>query len=375
MILVIVLIYLDYSATTFPDKKVLKEFKNVAKKYRGNPNSSHKLGRLASEKIELCSNQILKLLEANFFEVIYTSGSSEANNLAIKGICSANKGKHIITTKLEHSSVIAPISRLCQNGYEVSFVNLNPAGTVDLKHLKSLMRKDTVLVSIVAVDSELGIKQNLNGISKILKEFPNCYFHVDATQAIGKTKLDFSKADLVSFSAHKFFGIKGIGCLLKKKNVKILPQIDGGKSTTKYRSGTPALELIVSLKKALELALNNQEKKLLYVKSISKDLKAFLETFEGITINNTYKSIDQIINFSILNSKKLVALLDEQNVFLSTKSACSSSDESSKVIMELYKDDKRASNSIRISLSYTTTKKEIKKFKEIFRECYEKLGD
>ena len=152
------MVYLDYCATTFPDDEVLKEFQKASKGYVGNPNSSHFLGLNAKKRIDYATINISKILNISPEEIIYTSGASESNNLAIKGICGANKGKHIITTKLEHSSVIAPINRMCANGHEVSFVKLKADGTVDMEDLKKIIRNDTILVSIVAVDSELGIE-------------------------------------------------------------------------------------------------------------------------------------------------------------------------------------------------------------------------
>lgn len=369
------MIYLDYSATTFPDDEVIKEFNNSAKEYIGNPNSSHNLGIKAKKRIDDATHNISKILNVKPEEIIYTSGASESNNLAIKGICKANNGKHIITTKLEHSSVIAPINRLCSEGYEVSFVNLKDDGTIDIENLKSIIREDTVLVSIAGVDSELGILQNINEIGDILKEYPNCYFHVDATQMIGKVNFDFKNIDLISFSAHKFFGIKGIGGLIKKKHVRLMSLVDGGKSTTKYRSGTPCLELITSLEKALYLAYQNFDDKIKYIKTLNNDIKYFLSKYDDIMINSTEKSIYQIINFSINNADKLVKLLDEKGIYLSTKSACSNVDSLSKVVMTLYNDDIRAANSIRISISYKTTKEEIEEFKKIFDECYRKMRD
>lgn len=369
------MIYLDYSATTFADKKVLNKFNEACLKYKGNPNSNHKLGLKAKEEIEKSSKKILEILKINDSKIIYTSGSTEANNLAIKGVCSANKGNHIITTKLEHSSVIAPINRLASDNYEVDFVNLTKDGTVDIEDLKSKIKENTVLVSISYVDSELGIKQNIEEIGALLKDFPNCYFHVDATQAIGKIKTNFDNVDLISFSAHKFFGIKGIGALIKKDNVKIKPLLDGGASTTKFRSGTPATELIISMQEALELAYLNFDKKLKYISNLHKDVLSFLKKYKDININNTKSSIKQNINFSVPNSDKLVELLNEKDVYLSTKSACSSADSLSKAIMTIYNDEKRAGESIRISLSYKTTKKEIKEFKKIFDYCYRNKGE
>lgn len=369
--------YLDYSATTFVNDEVLTNFNEACKSYRGNPNSAHDLGVRNKKRIDKATNNVARLLGVEPSEIIYTSGASEANNLAIKGVCKANKGKHIITTPLEHSSVIASINRLCLEGYEVDFVKLRSDGSVDLNNLKSLIRNDTVLMSVALVDSELGIKQDVNKISEVLKGYPNCFFHVDATQAVGKTNFDFKNVDLVSFSAHKFFGIKGIGCLIKKQGVKIEPQIDGGKSTTKYRSGTPALELIVSLEKALCLALENFDEKLEKVKLLSNEVKEFLRSYKDVVINNTNKSIYQIVNFSMLNGRanEMIALLNEREVYVSSKSACSSQDSLSKTVMKLYDDEKRANNSVRVSISYVTTKEDIDTFKKIFSECYERFDD
>lgn len=366
--------YLDYSATTFPSDDVLDEFVSAAKEFKGNPNSSHILGIKAKKRIDEATLNIANILKVNADEIIYTSGASESNNLAIKGVCSKYKTGHIITTKLEHSSVIAPINRLCNNDFEVSFASLKEDGTIDIDYLKSIIREDTRLVSIVGVDSELGIKQNIEEIGLLLKQYPNILFHVDATQLIGKSYFNFENVDLVSFSAHKFFGIKGIGCLIKKHNVKLIPQIDGGASTTKYRSGTPALELIVSLEKALELAYKDFDKKLKYINELNKDIKKFLKIYPTIMINNTSKSIDQIINFSVKNSKELVDLLTKEGICLSTKSACSMQDALSKSVMCLYNDENRANESIRVSISYVTSKEDIEKFKEAFIKCYEEIN-
>ena len=249
-------IFLDYAANTPVDKQVLDVFNETTLKYFANPNSTHGLGKEANKKIEETTNNIMDLLrkETNLdedTEIIYTSGSSESNNLAIKGICErySRIGKHIITTNLEHSSIYGPIGYLQKQGYEIDFVKTNK-GIVDLEDLKNKLRDDTVLVSIASVNSETGIKQNIEEIAKLLKKY-KCYFHVDATQSIGKVNIDFKDVDLVSFSAHKIFGLKGIGCLIKKENIDLIPLIHGGKSTTIYRSGTPALPLIVSLSKAL----------------------------------------------------------------------------------------------------------------------------
>ena len=248
------MVYLDYSATTPVNKEVLDSFVRSSE-YIGNPNSLHKLGTDSKNLIDSATKQIKEILGTDK-EVIYTSGSSESNNLVIKGICSKykNRGNHIITSPFEHSSIYGPLNYLMDNGFEVDFVNLDSNGIVDLNHLKSLIKDNTILVSIASVNSEIGLLQPIDEIGKIVKEYPKCYFHSDMTQSIGKIKVPMENVDFISFSAHKFFGVKGIGCLLKNSNIVIDPLIHGGKSTTNYRSGTPALPLIVSLSKALRLS-------------------------------------------------------------------------------------------------------------------------
>ena len=366
--------YLDYSATTPVNDEVLNSFVNACKSYPGNPNSLHKLGVDSSHLIELSSKQILNLLKLNDYEVIYTSGASESNNLAIKGICDkySNRGKHIITTTLEHSSVKEPIEYLKSKGYEVSYVKLDCDGQIDINDLKEIIRDDTILVSINAVNSELGIKQPIEEIGKLLKDYPKCYFHVDMTQAIGKIDIDLNDVDLFSFSAHKFYGIKGIGSLIKKRKIIIEPIIHGGKSTTIYRSGTPSTPLIVSMAKALRLILENNNYE--YVKNINNELKEFFKNYKLVHINSNDKCIPHILNISIIGVKPETFLhaLERYDIYISTKSACSTSNISS-VVYEITKDESLALSSIRISLSYLTSKEDINNFKEAFDKCYKEL--
>ena len=250
------MVYLDYSATTKASDEVLDSFIK-ATKYSGNPNSLHKLGSDALGLIDASTNQIAALLGVDKSEVIYTSGASESNNTAIKGVCLAHPNKkHIITTPLEHSSIYGPINFLVDLGYSVDFVKIKENGLVDIDNLKELINDDTILVSIGCVNSEIGIRQPVEKIGSLLKGYKQIYFHSDLTQAIGKCKVDLTNIDLASFSGHKIFGIKGSGCLIKKKSVSITPLIHGGKSTTSYRSGTPATELIVNMKMYLLIVLN-----------------------------------------------------------------------------------------------------------------------
>lgn len=370
------MIYLDYSATTPVNEEVLDTFLKASTNFIGNPNSLHKLGVSSKNLIDKATQQIASILKVKPSEVIYTSGASESNNTALKGIALKykNRGNHIITTSLEHSSIYGPLNYLSDNGYEVDFVALDEFGRVDLQDLKRLMRDTTILVSISAVNSELGIIQPLNEISKIIKTYPKCFLHVDMTQAIGKIPVSLENVDLASFSAHKFYGIKGIGCLIKKENIMIEPLIHGGKSTTAYRSGTPTVALIASMAKALRLVYENLNQHLIEIKESKKYLEDKLGIYKMLRFNSNEYSIPHILNISILGVKPETMLhaLEEYGVYISTQSACATG-VASKAVLAVTGDDKRASSSIRISLSHLTTKEELDKFLEAFDNCYNQL--
>lgn len=369
--------YLDYSATTPVSEEVLESFCEVSRKYIGNPNSLHRLGTEANEMINKATNQIAKLLNVKPTEIIYTSGSSESNNLAIKGIAEKykNRGNHIITTPFEHSSINGPLNYLSDNGFEVDIVKLDENGLVDIENLKSLIKDTTILVSINSVNSEIGLRQPIEKIGEILKEYPKLFFHVDMTQSIGKISIPLDNVDLMSFSAHKIYGIKGIGCLIKKEGINLEPLIHGGKSTTIYRSGTPAIGLICSISKALRLALNNLDEKYNHVLEINNYLKENLKKYENVYINSNDYSIPFMLNISVIGIKPetLLHALEQDDIFISTQSACSSNTTLSKAVLSLTNDKKRAESSVRISLSALTTKEEIDTFLKSFDKIYENL--
>ena len=372
------MIYLDYSATTPVDEEVLNTYLEVSKKYIGNANSIHKLGVESKKLMDASIKQIADLLHVSSNEVIFTSGASESNNLAIFGVVNKYKtrGKHIITTKLEHSSILECMNYLEKDGYIIDYVKLDSNGLVDLADLKRLLSKDTVLVSICHVNSEVGIKQDINSIGKIIKDYPTTIFHVDGTQAIGKIPVDLSLVDLYSFSSHKFYGVKGAGCLIKKSNIEIDPIIHGGKSQTNYRSGTPALPLIVSTSKALRLALEKLDANYEYVLELNKLLKEELSKNSNIHINSNEACIPHILNMSISNIKPEVMLhaLEEEDIYISTKTACSKDNDDSMSLTALGYNHDIAGFSIRVSLSYKTKKEEIHKFVEILNKKIDELS-
>ena len=263
------MIYLDYSATTPVNTEVLDSFNKVNLDYIGNANSLHKLGRESYHLMEASVKQIADLLNVKQEEVIFTSGASESNNLAIMGtvLKYKNRGNHILTTKLEHSSVIDTMSYLEKNGFIVEYINILPNGKIDIEDLEKKIKDETILVSICEVNSEIGIIQDVNKIGELLKKYPKIVFHVDGTQAVGKKQINLENIDLYSFSAHKIYGLKGVGVLIKKKNIELTPIIHGGKSQTIYRSGTPTLSLYVSCAKALKMILKDLDKNYNHVKN------------------------------------------------------------------------------------------------------------
>lgn len=364
------MVYLDYSATTKIDREVMDSFIK-ANEYSGNPNSLHKLGVEAKKLIDASTSQIAQILNVKENEIIYTSGASESNNLAIKGL---NRVKHIITTDLEHSSIYAPLNYLMDEGVDVSFVKLNN-GLVDIDDLKNLIDDRKTLVTISAVNSETGVKQNIEEIGALLKEYDNVTFHTDMTQAVGKVKINTKDVDMFSFSAHKFFGIKGIGVLVKKENIKLTPLIHGGKSTTAYRSGTPATGLIVSLAKALRLISENLDNDYEYVLGLNNYLKEKLKSYDKVSVNSNEYSIPHILNISVdgIKPETLLHALEQDEIYISTQSACAKGTAPSKAVMAITNDIKRSKTSVRISLSKKTTKEELDIFIKSFDKIYNSM--
>ena len=370
------MIYLDYSATTPVATEVLDTFVKTSKNYIGNPNSLHTLGVKSKKLMDQATLQITQLLGVQKNELIYTSGATESNNLAIKGIVGKypNRGKQIITTPLEHSSILEPLHQLENQGYHIRYVHLLQDGTVDLVHLKKLLEEeDTILVSIAMVSSEVGILQPIEDIGEIIKEYPKCFFHSDITQALGKVPVSLQNVDLASFSAHKFYGLKGIGGLVKKEKVELKPLFEGGKSTTRYRSGTPALALITSLAKALRLSLETINVE--YVKQLNEKIQMELKEIPDVHINSTSQSIPHILNVSIhgVKPETLLHALEEKDIYISTMSACSSSQSESLAVKSVTHNTLDATTSIRISLSIYTTQEEVNTFLKAFKEVIVKL--
>ncbi|MDD5935572.1 MAG: cysteine desulfurase family protein [Clostridiales bacterium] len=371
------MIYLDYAANTPVNEDVLQVFCDYNRRFIGNPNSYHKAGYEANQAMTQITEQLAKKLNVKTSEIIYTSGASESNNTAIKGIASTyrQKGKHIITTVLEHSSISGAFTSLQTQGYEIDLCDLQKDGRIDLDCLKDLLRKDTIMLAISYVDSEMGILQPIEEIIEILKDYPNCHLHVDATQAIGRIPVRFDGIDTMSFAPHKFFGINGCGVLVKREGFVIEPLIHGGVSTTMYRSGTPAVAMAASILEAVDGAMQRMDDQIVHVSKLNQHLREKLSAYPLVRFNSTEYSVPHILNLSVKGVKAslMQEALDQKGICVSTKSACSVKNSPSRAVYAVTKDKKNAMYSFRISMSYQTTENEIEEFLRCFDECYQEL--
>lgn len=367
------MIYLDYAATTPVHPLVLAAFKRAANKFPGNPNSGHALGVSAAKEIKKSLKRMrLTLGLSNKYELTPTSGASESNNLALKGIAfkPGNQGKTIITTAFEHSSTTASVNYLARLGYNIRIAPCDAHGRVDVRALQAMINEDTILLSIGSINSEIGIRQPIEHIKAMLKKHPKVLFHVDATQSIGKEAIDLNGIDLISLTAHKIFGVKGIGLLIAHERAQLIPLIHGGHSTTLARRGTPATELILSMEKALRLALANLNDNYRHVEKINLYARSRLQEIPGVTINSTDSDLPHILNFSLhgKRSREAVNYLSERGICISNHTACESEIDLSSAVFALTNDQQRAISSVRLSFSYLTSNAEIDRLVEVVSE-------
>jgi len=355
------MIYFDYSATTPIHPDVLETYSQCEREFFANANSSHALGHKSQRVIDEQLDVMSKLLGIKPNELIITSSAVESNNTVLKGVALKypNK-KHIITSSIEHASIIGAISFLEHQGYDIDFVDLDEFGRFDLNHLESLFRKDTLLVTLIAVDSETGIRQPIEEIGKLCHKH-QILFHSDITQAVGKAKFDLSDIDYASFSGHKIYGPKGVAGLIKKETVGLVPLLHGGHSITAYRSSTPQTALVCALSKALQIAYETYDERYRSVCDLRDYFIKKVSHLERVVINSNHYSIPFIVNMSILDTRpeEVLKIFSNEDCYLSSKSACSGQDEFSNSVYAITKDKQRAQSSYRISLSHLSTQSEI----------------
>ncbi|MFC0473240.1 cysteine desulfurase family protein [Halalkalibacter kiskunsagensis] len=363
------MIYLDNSATTKPYPEIVDTYSKVASTYFGNPSSLHSLGMQAEGLVTESRSRIANVLGVKAKEIIFTSGGTEGNNIAIKGTAWAkrSRGKHLITTQVEHASVFEAFAQLEQEGFEVTYLPVDHEGRIHVSELESAIRPDTTLVSVIHVNNETGTIQPVYEIGQLLGNFPQIHFHVDYVQGLTKVPLNIRKAriDLCSCSAHKFHGMKGTGFLFVREGLRIDSLFHGGDQENQLRAGTENVAGIVAMAKALRVAFEKQSRHSELVR-LREQLIRDLETIEGVVINSPIKHVaPHIINFSILGTKPevVVQALTAKEVYVSTKSACSSKlSAPSRVLSAMGFSEERASSGIRVSFSYETTKQEIDRF-------------
>lgn len=375
------MIYFDNSATTKPKKEVLDTFYKVAENYFGNPSSVHHLGLQAENLLSQARNQIATLLKTDEQEIIFTSGGTEGNNFIIKGVAEKyrNRGHHMITTMIEHPSVLNTCIQLENNGFDVTYLPVDETGRVRVEDVKRALRKDTILVSIMHVNNEIGSVQPIEKIGELLKNHPKTLFHVDHVQGVTKVPLDFheSNVDFASISSHKFHGLKGTGAIYIRKGLKLAPLLAGGGQERGFRSGTENLAGIVAMAKALRLGMLDYEAKIDTMMDVRDFLINELQLIEGVKMNTPKQNKSpHIINFSVQGFKAevLVHELEQHGLYVSTTSACSSrTNEPSRTILAMGLGEERATTSIRISLSFDNTMEEAKQAVAIIKQSIKNL--
>ena len=361
-------VYLDNAATTYVSSEVLAEMLPCFNAIYGNSNSLHSYGREASAIVDRARDRVAHAINATKSnEIYFTSGGTEADNWAIKGIAHAysNKGKHIITSAIEHHAVLDACKQLEEEGYEVTYIPVDKTGLVDLTELLRSIRKDTTLISIIAVNNEVGTIQNIKAIAKIAHDY-GIIFHTDAVQAIGAIKLDVQdmEIDALTLSAHKIYGPKGVGCLYLKNGIRIENLISGGNQERGKRGGTVDVPAVAGFGKAVEIAVRdmtiNQQK----LRS-ERDylLKNIQEKIEYVTVNgHPHQKVNGILNisFDMVDNESLLMLLDMEGVAVSIGSACTSnSAEPSHVLKAMKLDDDIVKSSIRISFGKNTSRSDL----------------
>lgn len=376
------MIYLDNSATTKPFPEALKSFQQVSERYYANPSSIHEFGSETEKLLLQSKKQAAQLLNVNQEEVVFTSGGTEGNNLAIKGIAlqHQNRGKHIITTVIEHPSVLEACRSLEDLGFEVTYLPVDHDGRVDVEEVKNAIRNDTILLSVMHVNNELGTIQPIEEIGRIASQYPKLYFHVDHVQGLGKLPLDFhsSHIDLCTMSSHKIHGLKGAGMLFVKRNTSLFPLLHGGSQEASYRAGTENLAGIVAMVKALRMVKDKQQYQYSHLQHLNSLLRENIQKISQAVMNSPKDSAPHILNFSVPGFKPEVVIhaLGKKGIYISTKSACSSKNaDESAVLSSCGHDFKRSSSALRVSLTYDSTEEEIQTFTNALNNVLNELNE
>jgi cysteine desulfurase len=374
-------IYLDHAATTYTSKEVLNEMLPFFTEYFGNPSSVHQFGREVKKSIDVARDRVAKAIGALPEEIYFTAGGSEADNLAIKGVAYANKskGNHIITTKIEHPAVIQTCEQLEKEGFEVTYLDVDHYGMISLEDVKNSIKPNTILISVMYANNEIGTIQPITEIAQIAKE-KGIYFHTDAVQAIGSVRINVKdqNIDMLSMSGHKFYGPKGIGALYVRKGVKLVSIIHGGSQERKRRAGTENVPGIVGIGKAIELAYQNFDEHNARIKGLrDKLIKGVMDNIPYTILNGHPEK--RLVNntnfcFEFIEGESLLLNLDIKGIAGSSGSACSSGSlEPSHVLLAIGLSHEIAHGSLRLSLGEVSTDEDIDYVLEILPEIVDRL--
>ncbi len=359
--------YLDYSATTPVKKEVLDEMIPYFTETFGNASSIHTFGQKAKEVIEESRVKVAKIINAKESEIFFTSGGTESDNWALKSIAkiNRNKGKHIITTKIEHHAILHSCETLEKEGYEITYLDVDEYGYIDIEELKNSIRKDTIIISVMFINNEIGTIQNIKEIGLIAKD-NDVLFHTDAVQALGNIKIDVNElnVDLLSISSHKIYGPKGVGALYIRRGVRIVPFIDGGAQERKKRAGTENIPAIVGFAKACEIAEKNLDSHIEKLSNLRDDLiEKILNNIDDVKLNGPRDNRhpgNVNVAFKYIEGEALLLMLDAVGIAASSGSACTAGSlEPSHVLMSIGLGHEIAHGSLRLTVGDFTKSEDI----------------
>lgn len=377
------MIYFDNSATTKAAPEVVSTYDTVSKQVWGNPSSLHQFGEQAFNLLEQSRKQIADLLGASQSEILFTSGGTEGDNWVVKGTAIEKRefGNHLITTAVEHPAIHNSMEQLKQLGFEVTYLPVDEHGRISIDDLKAAIRPTTILVSVMAVNNEIGTIQPLKEVADVLKDYPKIHFHIDAVQGIGKGIQDMimnDRVDFVTFSGHKFHAPRGIGFIYARQGRKIAPLLTGGGQERNLRSGTENLPAIAAMAKALRLLLTDEDQKVARQAQIKQRIYDHVKQFPLVT---TFSEVNDgfaphILCFAIqgVRGETIVHAFEEQDIYISTTSACSSKKHlASSTLTAMNVPEDISTSAIRISLDDHNTLAEADKFNQVFDQLYDKF--
>lgn len=377
------MLYFDQSATTAPDESVLETYITVSKKFFGNPSSLHALGEQPEAILRKSTQQVANLLGIQEKEVIFTSGATESNNMALKGVAYQykNRGNHIITTSIEHPSVLKVCEQLEKQGFQITYLPVDETGRMRIKDLADAITDQTILVSVQHVNNEVGSIQPIQEVGELLKKYPTILFHVDGVQGIGKVPFNLkeSRVDLYSLSGHKFHCVKGIGILYVRKGIRLFPLIEGGGQQLQLRGGTENLPAIAAFAKALRITFDDMDTKIEKLKEIQVYLRSALSQMDGVAVHTPIQyAAPHILNISVSDIKPeaVIQELSKHEIYISSRSACSAKkSEPSHVLLAMGATQAEARTSLRFSFSFHNTLAEATEMMKIVPNIIQQIQD